>query len=130
MAEPLIFVFTYAIKDGHLEDYEKHLPELFELVEANEPRLIAMHTYIDDEVGEATTILIQPDADAQTHHMKVAVDKLNEGYQFLDFTTLRIEVCGAPGETALASLRGLEEQGVSVSIKSRHGGGVDRFPAL
>lgn len=130
MSEPLIFVFTYEIKEGHLEDYEKHIPDLMSFVDENEPRLIAFNTYINDEGTEATTVLIQPDTDAQEHHMHVASEKLNEGYQFVDFTKMRIEVCGPVSERILETLRGLEESGVPVHMQVRHIDGVNRLPAL
>jgi hypothetical protein len=37
MTEPLIFIFTVAIKEGRLEDYKAYLPRLVEFIDANEP---------------------------------------------------------------------------------------------
>lgn len=128
MAEPLIFVFTYAFKEGQLDSYEKYLPGLFQHVESNEPRLIAMETYLNGEGTEATTVLIQPDADAQEHHMRVAGDKLGEGYEFMDFTTMTIQAFGPLSEPILTTMRQLAGSGVSVSIKDQHLGGVNRLP--
>lgn len=128
MAEPLVFVFTYGFKEGQLESYEKYLPGLFELVGANEPRLISMETYVNDEGTEATTVLIQPDADAQEHHMQVAGDKLAEGYEFMDFATMTVQAFGTLSEPILATMRQLAGSGVTVSIKSHHLGGINRLP--
>jgi hypothetical protein len=42
MAAPFIFINTYAIGEGKLEDFRQFLRELFKVIEANEPRLLAL----------------------------------------------------------------------------------------
>jgi hypothetical protein len=130
MAEPLIFIFTYTIKEGHRDDYEKHVPELMRFIEASEPRLIAMDTYINEEGTEVSTVLIQPDSAAQEFHMQVAGDKLNEGYAFLDFSKLRVEIYGKLSDNLAARMGQMASSGVPVTIKGRHIGGFNRLPAL
>lgn len=130
MGAPLVFAFTCEIPDDNLEDYERYLVELYELVGAQEPRLYAMETYYDATTNEVTSLLVQPDSDAQEHHMKVAGDKLREGYEFLDFSTMSIDVYGRPGDFALGVMRKLEENGVKLTLKDRHLGGVNNLPAV
>lgn len=77
-AAPLIFVFTYPIKEGSLEDYREFNRDFAEFVEAKEPRLIACEVYVNEEGTEATSVLVHPDADSEDFHMHVAGGKLQQ----------------------------------------------------
>jgi len=126
MTEPLIFIFTVAIKEGRLEDYKAYLPRLVEFIDANEPRLIAFEAYLTDDGTEVANVFVHPDADSEDLHMQVAGDKVKEGYEFLDFTKMSIEVYGRPSETVLDGLKEFAASGTTVSIKAHHLGGFTR----
>jgi hypothetical protein len=49
MSEPFIFIGIHSLKEGKLEDFKKYEQELVELVEANEPRLIAFHIFLNQD---------------------------------------------------------------------------------
>lgn len=49
MSEPFIFIGTHSLKEGKLEDFKKYEQELVELVEANEPRLIGFHIFLNQD---------------------------------------------------------------------------------
>ena len=129
MSEPLIFTFTSAIKEGKLHDYTRALREAVEFVEANEPRVIAFETYIDEHGTEATTILIHPDAASQDLHMELAAGKLHEVYEFLDFTKMSLGVYGRPIDAALERLSELADSGVVLRVKGDRLGGFTRSEA-
>jgi hypothetical protein len=61
--------------------------------------------------------------------MQVAHDKINEGYQFLDFARMTIDVYGKPSDAVLQQLRQMADSGVPVRVNSRHLGGFLRRPA-
>ena len=130
MAEPLIFVFTYAIKEGKLEDYKEFNRAFVEFVEAKEPRLIGYEVYVNKEGTEATSVLVHPDADSEDFHMQVAGEKLRPGYAFMDATKMAIGVYGSPSDAVLEQLRQMAESGVPVSIKPHHLGGFTRLQAV
>jgi hypothetical protein len=44
MAVPVIYDFTMTIRPGKLEEARKHIAELVDFVETNEPRKIAFHS--------------------------------------------------------------------------------------
>jgi hypothetical protein len=46
---PLIHIGTYTIKSGKLEECKQRPGELVDLVETNEPRLIAFHIYLGEQ---------------------------------------------------------------------------------
>jgi hypothetical protein len=43
MAAPFILINTFALKEGKLEDFRQSLQEFFKVIEANEPRLLALN---------------------------------------------------------------------------------------
>jgi quinol monooxygenase YgiN len=128
MTAPFIFVATYRIKEGKLEDYEKLWRGLVEFVQANEPRLLAFNTYVDEDGTEATTIQVHPDADSMEFHMKVAGARILEGYPLLE-TVESINVFGTPTEGFLAMTTQMAGPGVAVNVKPRHLGGFTRLAA-
>ena len=48
------------------------------LVEANEPRLIAFHIFVNEDGTQATTIQVHPDAASMAFHMQVIGQKISE----------------------------------------------------
>ena len=62
MSEAFIFVGTHSIREGKLQDLKQYEQELVALVEANEPRLIAFHIFVNEDGTQATTIQVHPDA--------------------------------------------------------------------
>lgn len=129
MSEPLIFIFNCAIKEGKIEEYKQFNREFVDFVEANEPRLIALEVYTNENDTETTYVFVHPDADSEDFHMQVAGDKLNEGHELIDFTKVSIEVFGTPSAAVLEQLRQMAGSGVPVSIKTHHIGGFTRSAA-
>jgi hypothetical protein len=72
MSGPIVFVGTYRIPEGKLEEWKQGNREMTEFVEVNEPRVIAMHTYINEDGTEATTMHIHPDSESLEFHMEVS----------------------------------------------------------
>ena len=76
MTAPFIWVGTYAIKPGKLETARKRLAEVVDLVEANEPRLIAFNFYLDEAGTTASCVQVHPDATSMVFHMEVIAEHL------------------------------------------------------
>jgi hypothetical protein len=128
MASPFIFVATYKIKQGKLGEYEGLWRGLVDFVEANEPRLLAFNTFVNEDGTDATTIQVHPDADSMEFHMKVAGARILEGYPLLD-SVESVNVYGPPTEGFLAMSAQMSGPGVAVSVKPRHLGGFTRLQA-
>lgn len=127
MSEPFIFIGTHRIKEGKLEDFKKDFQELSELVESNEPRVIAFNAYIDDEGTEVAIVQVHPDADSMEFHMQVVREHIERAYrEFLDATT-SLQVFGKLSDAALEMMR--QASGVSPSVKPSHVGGFTRSSA-
>lgn len=126
MSEPFIFIGTHTLKEGKLEDFKKACRELVEVVEANEPRLIAFNIYVNEDGTEATIVQVHPDPDSMLFHMQVVREHIGQAYQSVLEKTKRIDVCGKPSDTALQTIGQLAGSGVPLSVKAHHLGGFTR----
>ncbi|MBI3972481.1 MAG: hypothetical protein HY332_14465 [Chloroflexi bacterium] len=128
MAAPFIVINTYAIKEGKLEGFRQFVPELFKILEAIEPRVLAINAYVNEDGTEATIVQVHPDAASLEHHHQVAHEHTERAHQFLDATT-SIQVYGKPSDVILKRARQLAGSGVAVSVKPEHLGGFTRLAA-
>jgi hypothetical protein len=129
MAAPFIFINTYAIKEGKLEDFRQFLQELFKVLEANEPRLLAINAYVNEDDTEAAIVQVHPDAASITHYWQVVHQHTGRAFgQFVDATT-SFQVYGTPSDVILKRARQNAESGVAVSVKPKHLGGFTRLLA-
>ena len=72
MTAPFIVIRTYRIKEGKLEGLKQFLQEFFKIIEANEPRLLALNAYVNEGSTEVTFVHVHPDAASMELHEKVA----------------------------------------------------------
>jgi hypothetical protein len=129
MSEPFIFIGTHTLKEGKLEDFKKSCGGLVEVVEANEPRLIAFNLYANQDGTEVTVVQVHPDADSMLLHMQVAREHISESYQSTLEKTERIDVYGKPSDTVLEMISQLAGSEVPLSVKAHHLGGFTRSNA-
>jgi len=122
MAEPFIFINTYAVKAGKLEEYLQRHQEVVELTEAQEPRLLHFGCYTSEDGAEAATVQVHADADNMLVHMQVAGEHIRQASELLDFSRMSIQIYGSPSATLLEEMRKLAGTGVPVSIKERRVG--------
>lgn len=128
MAAPFIVIRTFTIKGGKLEDFRQFLQKFFKIIEANEPRLLALNAYVNEDGTEATLVHVYPDAASMELHEKVAHEHTERApREFLDATT-SIQVYGKPSDVVLEKARQHAESGVPVSVKPEHLGGFIRLP--
>ena len=125
MAEPLIFINTYRVRPGKLEDYRKAAPDWFAWNEAGHPRLLHHEVYVDDD-GEVTNVQIHPDVASMEEQMQLIGDVHAKWQEYIDWATMRVVVCGAPSDAVREGLGRIAGAGVPVTIKAR----VDGFSRL
>jgi hypothetical protein len=128
MAAPFIYVGHNTLKAGKLEAYQQNfMPELLEVVEANEPRLLAFNVFANDEGTEIAGVQVHPDADSMLSHMQVMRERITMAYEEYLEATMAIHVYGPPNDAVLEMIKVMATPGVSVSVKPRHLGGFTRL---
>ena len=130
MTAPFIVINTYAIKEGKLEEFRQFLQELFKVLEANEPRLLAINAYVNEDGTEVSFVLVHPDAASMELHHQVAHEHTKRARrEFLDAAT-SIQVYGKPSDAVLEKTKQLARTtGVPLSVKPEHLGGFTRLAA-
>jgi hypothetical protein len=128
MSAPFIYIGTNRMKVGMLEAYKRDfMPELLQVVETNEPRILGFHVFANEEGTEIVGVQIHPDANWMLEHMKVVRERITMAYdEYLEATTA-IQVLGPPNEATLETIKRMATPGVSVSVKPVHLGGFSRL---
>lgn len=128
MTEPFIFIGTYTIKSGKLEDFKRYWPDFVDFVEESEPRLIAFNAYVDEDGSEVGIVQVHPDVDSMEFHMKLIREHVEQAFaEFLE-DTVGMQVYGAVGDSILEMMR--ELGGPTPLVAKRHGiGGFTRSAA-
>ena len=125
MPEPFIFISTYTIKEGKLEKYSALTREVVELIQSNEPRLLAYSTYASEDGTKATTVQVHPDADSMMFHMQLMREKLDSTQEFLDPES--ITFCGEFNDQVLEMVRQIAGSGVTLNVNPQQLGGFTRL---
>jgi quinol monooxygenase YgiN len=125
MAGPIIYLFTMTIKPGKTEEARKHIAELVDFVETNEPRMIAFHCFFDEEGSKLTIVQMYPDSASMEFHMEVNAKHFTTAYDYLD-SQLNEEFYGPISETLASELGKWDRTNVAVTRMPLHEGGFTR----
>ena len=134
MYKPLIFVSTWKIKEGRLEEYKKFAKEYMEHVKTREPQLIAFNVYFNEDETEMTNIQVHPDAASMDYHMQVMAQVIGEDMiEWIERTDFlepkHIEIYGTPSAKLLEADQRLVDAGIPRNIKPLHFIGFTRSTA-
>lgn len=128
MAEPLIVISRYRVKEGKLDQVISYDTELLEFVQANEPQIVAFHVFLNEDGTEMTSIQVHPDTASMALHMQVMRD--NWEAMFSEYGDLMeiigVEYYGTPAKSALEMD---VQSGIRVSLNPRHISGFTRHQA-
>ena len=122
MFAPLINVFAYTIKPGKREEARKRCAELVDFVETNEPRMIAFHTYLDQDASTLSIVQVHPDSASMEFHMQVNAKHFATAFDWLD-TSKGQQLFGPISEALAAELAKWDEQFTHVPV---HAAGFTR----
>jgi quinol monooxygenase YgiN len=125
MTGPLIYVGTFTIKEGKLEEARKSLAELVDLVDTNEPRLIAFHAFLDEDGNKMAMVHVHPDSASMEFHMEIAAKHFTTAFDYID-EVISEQTFGAISPALAAELAKWEAPGVSVTRMPVHEGGFTR----
>lgn len=127
MPAPFIYVSTYEVAEGRLDDARQSLAEHAEFVEANEPRLISFNFYLDPESRSITIVQVHPDSASMDFHMQLIAEHITSAlgdYLGAPVSTL---VCGQGKET-VDTIRSFSPD-KPVSVAADHIAGFTRTTA-
>jgi hypothetical protein len=126
LSGPFIFIATNRLKPGKLADEKQRVPGLVDFVEENEPQVIALNEYANDDGTEVAVVQIHPDADSMESHLEVVAERAAAAYAETVAETTSIQVFGAPGDAVLDVLARQAGAGVPLTVKPFHLGGFTR----
>ena len=126
MPGPFIFVATNRLKPGKLNEEKKRVPRLIDFVHGNEPRLVALNEYANEDGTEVAVVQVHPDADSMAFHMELIAGRAASAYAETIDATTSIEVFGTPSKAVVEMLRHQAGAGVPLSVKPYHLGGFTR----
>jgi hypothetical protein len=122
MSTPLIVISKFCVRSGRLEDLKRYYRKILDIVEANEPQVIAFHGFLNENATEMTSIQVHPDAASLDLHMQVLRDNWDESFgeysQMMDVVS--VEYYGTPPESAL-EMDGQGDWSLSVQPVHIHG---------
>ena len=128
MSEPLIVISTFRVKEGKREQLEQYYKKVIALVEANEPRIVAFHGFINEDGTEMANIQVHPDTASMEFHMQVLRENWDDTFAEYSqiYDNISIEYYGVPPASAL-EMEIESERGLS--IKPVHVAGFTRSRA-
>ncbi len=129
MSGPYVYIGIYTIRPGKQEQARNALRELVAHVEANEPRLICFHIYLDQRATKASVVQVHPDAESMEEHLKVVSDHLTACFDYLG-SGVSEHAFGAPTPSLTSTLQQWAEPGVPVTEMPEFIAGFTRSSAV
>jgi quinol monooxygenase YgiN len=127
MPAPFIYVGTYEVVAGRLDDARKSLAEHAEFVEANEPRLVSFNSYLDTESSTVTIVQVHPDSASMDFHMQLVAAHIASALGDYLAAAVSTLVCGQGKET-VETIRSFSP-GKPVAVAEEHVAGFTRTTA-
>jgi hypothetical protein len=127
MSGPLIFISHSRVKQGKHEQYDAHCTEATEMVETEEPQMIAFNSYEAEDGTDVSTVQVHPDADSLDTHLKLFRERLAErAFDAVD--SYEINVYGTPSDAAREFLEQMPSHvpGLRARVFPVHKGGFLR----
>ena len=128
MSEPFVYVGTWTIKPGKVDEAKKFLAEHAAFVEANEARLIAFHVYFDEEGTTASVVQVHPDSASMELHMQVIAEHMGAAFEIIDLI-LSEQYYGSMSEALSTALDQYETPGTTVTKMPSFQAGFTRTSA-
>lgn len=127
MTAPYIYVGSYKVAEGRLDDARRSLAEHAEFVEANEPRLIAFHFYLDADSPTVTVVQVHPDSASMDFHMQLIAEHISSALGDYLGGQVSALVCGE-GKDTTETIRSFSPE-LPVSVAAEHIAGFTRTTA-
>ena len=122
----IIFITTFRIKNGALEEFREAVRKSMDFLAANGPQLLA-EVCIDESEMRAHGIQIHRDSGSILSHWQLADPHMRDVMQYT--TTTRVDIYGQPNEAVMEGMRRLSSQGAILSVTPRFVG-FSRLPDI
>jgi hypothetical protein len=122
MSEPFIYLSTYAVRSGHLDEALDSCREVARLVESREPRMLVFQFFADDSGRQITCLQVHAEAESMANHMSVISDHLARSGSWLESFSDSIIL----GEAPAVLTQWYQEAGEQLTQFPRHVAGVIR----
>lgn len=116
VAEPLIFINTYTVRPGREEEYANEFKQVADLVHAEEPKMLYFAHHMSEDGSIATTVQVHADAANMEYHMQLIEDHVEKAAEYIDFSSMAIQLYGTPTTTMLEQMREIAGSGVAVTV--------------
>lgn len=122
MYEPFVYLSTFTVRDGHLEEALRSCREVAGLVESREPRMLVFQFFADEQERQITVLQVHADAGSMANHMAVVSEHLARSGQWIESFS-NTTVLGQPPAVLTQWYR---EAGEDLTEFPRHIAGVVR----
>ncbi|MPY86117.1 MAG: hypothetical protein GEV00_23420 [Actinophytocola sp.] len=120
---PVMLINTMQIRQGQLEKFKESVKKAVKFVEANGPQVM-VQVYIDAKNMRAYSFQLYRDSESILAHWKMSASHIDD--VMLHSTVERLDVYGEPNDAVMEGLRGLSEDGVTLTV-TPHLYGFSRF---
>ena len=124
MAEPIVFIARFKVKEGRLDEFRKHYLDSLPPVEAGKPGTLAQVAYENEDGSEVVVVRLFPNAEAMDAQLQGSGDRSKKTYEFVE--PVRMEIYGTPGVLGLEMMKKMAEMEVMVNVNPRFIGGFIR----
>jgi hypothetical protein len=123
VSDPIVFVSHGTVKKGKLQALREFSLEVWPVLEAEKPKTVFQHGYLDEGGDEVHFVHVFPSAEAMDAHMMGASERTDAAAEFID--TYEFEIYGAPTDRTLSALR--QAPNVELVVRPESVGGYIRL---
>lgn len=124
MSAPFITLTFGKIREGKGADFERSNKSIAQLVEEQEPRVIAFHAFLTEGRQRFAGLQFHPDAESMVFHMQVVKDAVEDISSALEIDEFK--VLGPSTDAIDGVLKAMSEGGVKTEHLPHHVAGFTR----
>ena len=98
MADHVIYLDRFRLREGVMDDFRKYCTEMAEFVEDNVPGVVSFNYYVEQDRPEGVAVFVFSDAEALDRHLDKASSRFQEGADLL--AAADIELLGPASDRA------------------------------
>jgi hypothetical protein len=125
MAEPIVFISRFRVKEGKLEGYRAFVRDAIPKLETEKPRTLVFLMYVTEDGRHLTVVHVFGDAESMDEHIVGGNERSRLASEFLEPEGW--EIYGTASDSAVEMLRGAAfSAGVTLNVQPQKLGGFLR----